>query len=170
MRLTLLSFLASLLFACSSSATGNNTGSSGTNGGGGGGGTALDANSFCDKDVTQCKDTSVTLDQCKKTFAAFRVSQACLDALPNADCNQFTGTDRTLFNTCFPSCDTAGTSCNGDGTATVCAPLTSGGGNARVVVDCAGLCQANNRTYTGTCGKTFGSQTSTTGKDQCWCQ
>jgi hypothetical protein len=36
-----------------------------------------------------------------------------------------------------------------------------------LVVDCAKGCSAESLSYTGTCGTSYGSQTSTTAK--CWC-
>jgi hypothetical protein len=161
----LLFFFALALASCSSSATG---GSSGGGGGGGGGGTAIDSASVCDRLVNECKDTSTpSVDDCKKQYAVFRVSQACKDGLASATCEDLKSPTSPLSKTCFPACDSAGAqTCNGDGTITVCGAVN--GGNATIVVDCAALCTANSATFSGTCGKSAGGQTSD--KDKCWCK
>src|SRR3954469_6267758 len=111
MRALLFFFFALAATGCSSSATGGSSG-----GGGGGGGAALDTATVCDKIVNECKDTSVpSVDECKKQYAIFRVSQSCSDQLKTATCDDFKSSSSPLTAACFPSCNTPGTqTCNGD--------------------------------------------------------
>jgi hypothetical protein len=128
---------------------------------------AIDADAFCNKIVTTCKDTSLSLAACKKNYAAIRVSQACAAALPSADCAALTGAGSATRKACFPSCTSIGaTACNTDGTLSICEQRSIGG--VQFFYDCADSCASLAMTYTGTCGLTFEAQAST--QAQCWCK
>jgi len=154
---SLLFFTALLIAACGGSTAGT--------GGGGSSGVAVDADALCNKYVTDCHQATITLDDCKKTYVAVRVSQSCADAIKNATCTDLTSATSSTLDTCFPTCTTSGSqTCNGDGTVTTCSSSTH-----TYVFDCASLCSSVlNGTYTGTCGTTFEGQTSE--KPKCWCK
>jgi hypothetical protein len=147
-----------LLVACSSTTTGTGTSAARQ---------AVDADSLCDRMVNDCQVTTKTKEECVDIYSLVRVSQACLDALKAASCEDLgdngSATSDVVKN-CFPSCSGGADSCNGDGTITHC-----GDGKA-VTLDCAGVCDQAGKEYSGTCGTSFGEQASSDGNAKCWCK
>ena len=146
-----------LLIACSSSTSGSGSDRA-----------SLDANALCDKLINECKQT-ITPASCDLVLSVMRVTPECATKINAASCDvlavSFNGND----DECFPPCTTPGTqSCNGDGTLTTCS-----NSSRTLVLDCAATCQkATNppKTFSGTCGTSFGAQQSDDGKEKCWCQ
>jgi hypothetical protein len=133
---------------------------------------ALDAQAFCNKDVTTCGDTSTgTVDECQANAALLRVTQSCAALINGATCDDLLNPTSSFANTCFPPCKTPGNTCDVDGkTITDCEGDSSDGGTSTsrsIIIDCAAGCQSQSLTYTGTCGTSFDGQTSDT--PQCWC-
>lgn len=134
---------------------------------------ALDAQSFCNKDVTTCGDTSIgTLDECTANIALLRFTQACANLVSSATCDDLLNPSSSFTSTCFPSCKTPGYSCDVDGkTISDCEGDTADGGGSsgsrNVFIDCAAGCQAQGLTYTGQCGTSYNGQSAD--HDQCWC-
>lgn len=141
--------------ACSSTSSGS---------GGGSGLVTIDTASVCGRLINECHQT-ISQAQCEQTFGIVRVSQACVDKFNSATCEEIGQTGSDFDETCFPNCDAKGTqTCNGDGTVTICSDE-----GRTLIGDCAATCQKIlNKSYSGTCGKSFGGQTSD--KDKCWCQ
>jgi hypothetical protein len=125
---------------------------------------ALDANAFCNKAVTSCGTGKAKLSECLAAFAAVRVSPECADALLNASCSDLASTTSSVDSICFPPCSTPGTTCNGDGTLSIC-----GNASKTLVYDCKTSCSTvSGNTWTGICGKSAEGKTSE--QDKCWCK
>lgn len=147
---------ASVLFACSSSSTGSGAG-------GGAHGNPVDAPSVCNRLVGECKQP-ITQAQCEQTFGVLLVSADCQAKFNSATCEEINQSGSGFDETCFPDCTAPSTqTCNGDGTITICSDE-----KRTLVADCAATCKSVSKTYSGTCGKSFGAQTATS--DKCWCQ
>jgi len=143
----------SLAIACSSTSSG----------GSGSGLQSVDATSTCNRLINECKQ-AIPQDQCQTTFSVIRVSQACVDKFNSATCDELAQAASGTEDTCFPPCTAKSTQhCVGDGTINIC----SNEGRT-LVADCAETCKTAGKTYTGTCGLSFGAQTAD--KDKCWCQ
>jgi hypothetical protein len=116
------------------------------------------ASQFCAK-ASSCGES---IPLCQGAFSAIVVSSSCQDMLVNISCADLSApAPPAWFTACFPPCTTPSPVCNGDGTITEC---DSG---MTLVVDCAKACSAESLSYAGTCGTSYGSQTSTMAK--CWC-
>jgi len=120
----------------------------------------VDAPAFCQKLITECKDTSATQADCEKSFASLRVNDECADTFRTATCPNLTGRG----GICFPACTGNAQTCNGDGTITTCSSDRS------LTLDCASVCTGSGKSYTGTCGPEFNGQKSQDGRSRCWCQ
>lgn len=130
----------------------------GCSSGGGGGSSGSFATQFCAK-VSSCGQS---LPLCQGAFSALVLSSSCQQMLDGLTCTDLSApTPPAWFSSCFPSCSTMSSACNGDGTITEC------DGTFQYVYECTGICTAESLTYTGTCGTSYAGNTSTTAK--CWC-
>ena len=146
--------VTALLATFATIAVASASGCSSSSGGGGG-----FASQFCSK-VSSCGQT---VPLCQGAFNALVLSTSCqnmLDALTCADLSA--PSPPAWFQSCFPSCSTTSATCNGDGTITEC------NGSTQYVYECTGVCTTLSLTYTGSCGMSYGGNTSTT--DKCWCK
>jgi len=148
----------------SSSSSGSGTSSSSSSSSGG---TStrrpINSEKLCTRLIEECGQV-VTMEDCKRQFVAILVTGACADALATGSCADLTSSTSPIISTCFPPCSGTLSTCNGDGSVTIC--TTSGTTN---VLDCEEACKADGaRAYSGTCGLSFGAQVSD--RPQCWCQ
>jgi hypothetical protein len=147
-----LAVVAVLTFGCSSS--------SGGSGGNGSGSTF--AAQLCMKEMA-CGTTPPT--NCTAVFSAVVLSSSCQSQILNASCADLTAaTVPASLSACLPACSNMTDTCSSDGTITTCT------GSYQLVLSCSGVCSANSKTYSGTCGSSYMGQMSTNGSDQCWCQ
>jgi hypothetical protein len=118
------------------------------------------ASQFCAK-VSSCGES---LAMCQATFDAVVVSSSCQQMLADISCADLTGpTTPAWVTACFPVCAASSPpACTGNATLTECDQ------GMTLVLDCSEVCTAEALSYTGTCGTSFGSQTSATVK--CWCR
>ncbi len=140
----------------SSSSSGAAAGSSGL--------VAIDADTLCNRLITECGQQAQQAD-CITTFFPLRVTSACKSAIPTASCDDLKSTSSSISTLCFPAC-TAGSApvCNGDGTITTC---TATGNTHRN--DCRDTCTSLGfSAWTGSCGKSYNNETSA--QPQCWCR
>jgi hypothetical protein len=99
---------------------------------------------------------------CAKAFGLVVLSQDCVDAMNQATCAEHAAATPPYTQTCFPACDGADDSCDGN--------LISSCVNGKTLaVECGDLCKSESMTYTGTCGPTYKGQDSESGKPVCWC-
>ena len=131
-----------------------------------------DLASFCQK-TAQCgtKDIageSFTQDECEVILAGWIPPPGCASAVQQAACSDFNqywpNLSASIKGICAPSCLTEKPAvCNTDQTQiTKCDPS-----DGLRTFDCASYCSAIKKSYSGTCGTSYGGQTSTV--DKCWC-
>lgn len=139
---------------------------------GGGGSGSGDVSAFCQKAVS-CgqKDSTgqpITQSACEAQFQGWIPPSTCVGAVQSASCADLNSPTppQALKDACFPTCTTIGAAtCSGDQTRiTDCQSL----GN--FTFDCSAVCTRAGKTYTGSCGTTYGGQTSSTGQPVCWCK
>lgn len=151
--------LGVMLLACSSSTSGS---------GGGSNRVGVDSASLCDKLINECKQ-SITPASCDVVLSVVRVTPECATKLGSAACDVLNASFAGNDDECFPSCtNPGGQTCNGDGTITTCSTSSRS-----FVLDCEATCQKVSnppKTFSGTCGTSFGAQQSEDGKEKCWCQ
>lgn len=124
---------------------------------------AIDAQALCSRLIDECQQ-EMSKPSCLKSFAALRVTAACLDGIAKSTCADLTSSSGTVLATCFPPCNGADATCNTDGTLTFC----SAAGTTQVA-DCQASCVGEGfETWTGTCGTTFEGQVAE--RAQCWCK
>jgi hypothetical protein len=112
---------------------------------------------------------------CQAAYAAIVLSSSCQSTMLAASCSDLTAsTPPPSLAFCFPTCDVGPTSCGGNVTANACSSdggtLSECNGGTQFVYTCAGVCAAESKTYSGTCGTTYDEQTSSTGCEECWCE
>ncbi len=120
----------------------------------------VDAVAFCELFVNTCKSPDVGVDTCVSTYRAARVTRACAERFPTLTCEALTAEFSDL---CYPPCERVAPVCNESGSITVC-----GETGRFYTFDCAATCASRGKTWSGTCGTTFGAQTEADAK--CWCQ
>ncbi|MFO0735815.1 MAG: hypothetical protein U0270_08045 [Labilithrix sp.] len=154
--------VATIMMACSSSDDSGGTSSGGATGPDPTGSTKdyvqPDANKVCT--LLTCPSSSpqtTTQDECLKTYTAARIPPSCKDGLESATCDS----PASVVSDCFPSCTGTESSCDGRN-VTTCA------NGRQYTFECGGVCATQNKTWTGTCGLTYGGVTAQTVK--CWCQ
>jgi hypothetical protein len=149
----------------SSSSSSGASGSSGSSGGSSGSSMRRPINSekLCTRLISECRQ-AVTMEACLAQFTGVLVTGACADALATGSCADLTTSSSPLLDVCFPPCSGTLSSCNGDGSITIC--TTAGTTN---VLDCETACKADGaRAYSGTCGTSYGAQVSD--RPRCWCK
>lgn len=151
--------LGVVLLACSSSTSGS---------GGASNRTALNAGALCDKLINECKQ-SITPASCDLVLSVVRVTPECATKINSASCEVLNTSFNGQDDECFPACtNPGGQTCNGDGTITTCSSSSR-----TLILDCAATCQKATtppKTFSGTCGTSFGNQHSQDGEEKCWCQ
>lgn len=129
---------------------------------------ALDAESLCDRYLA-CRRTTMTREDCVKTFKVLRVVPECADALNAATCEESSAEDATSDDVCSTPCSVKDQrTCNGDGTMNFCVESESTRELYQFVADCNALCATKSLTWTGVCGTTY--ETQTNAQDTCWCK
>ena len=128
--------------------------------GGGGGATCEEAAAAvgaCGGDITEQQFIDTYCEQ-------FVFPDGCTDAVVAADCEEHELDEPSYFATCFPACGADSSSCNDDGTISVCSD------GVMLTASCEGVCEAGGSPYTGTCAAEYMDQQSSTGMDVCWCE
>ncbi len=118
------------------------------------------ASQFCAK-ASACGGS---IAMCQAVFDAIVVSSSCQQMLADISCADLAAsTPPAWFTACFPTCAASSPpACTGNTTLTECEQ------GMTLVLDCSEVCTAEALSYSGTCGTSFGSQTSATVK--CWCR
>ena len=126
---------------------------------------AVDLAAFCSKTINECGVTGLTQATCEADFGVYRVTQACITAVEAATCTDIKTTGSPLDTTCFPSCsDTNTNTCESDSKAVrECSDTSS-----VHIADCAKVCAAVQKTFTGSCGGTACQNSK--GQPACCCQ
>lgn len=123
----------------------------------------LNEDVLCARLVEECFQP-LTKPDCRRSFGALRVTEACVNALTSATCAELSSTTSAVSTTCFPACSGALATCNADNTLTFCTPE----GTTRVA-DCSESCVLDGYAkWTGVCGISHDGQT--VARAQCWCE
>jgi hypothetical protein len=104
----------------------------------------------------------LTQAKCEADNAGWIPGAGCVLAYEKAACADLYGEPPApVIAACYPKC-----------TTTTCSPdqkmITSCGNIGAATYDCKTSCERNGKTYSGTCGTTYGGQTSA-GGPMCWC-
>jgi hypothetical protein len=123
----------------------------------------INAEKICTRLVDECGQSGPKSD-CESELLAVLVTAACETALEAASCADLASSSSATTESCFPPCSGTLSSCNGDGTITVC--TAAGTTN---VLDCEESCRANgNLAFAGTCGTSYDGQV--VDSPQCFCK
>jgi hypothetical protein len=167
--------LSSVLVACGGSAGDEGGGSGGGAGGGGSGvGTGSGAGStFASRFCALAASCNIPVENCQSAYAAVVLSSDCQQTLLGMSCSDLNAVpEPAAFSACFPPCNgtsvcadgITGTTCNAGGTMTICTD------NQQITYDCQGVCAAQSRSYSGTCGPSYDGQAAADGCSTCWCE
>ncbi|MBN2496945.1 MAG: hypothetical protein JXR96_20305 [Deltaproteobacteria bacterium] len=102
--------------------------------------------------------------ECLSSFGPMVLSDACLDAMFEAPCEEHNSAQPSYLGLCFDSCAVEGRDCDGD-LIYICQ------GGIEIVLDCELVCQyQKNMEYTGVCSETGPNGEVSDSGQVCWCQ
>jgi hypothetical protein len=130
----------------------------------------LACEAMCEDVGARCSWSPTTVDSCQTAMCLTVLSDTCVQTFQSAACEELSAEASPVADACFPPCASDSAVCLND-TITACHASDDAPTEFRTyVADCWTVCEYKDMTYSGVCGTTYQSQTSSTGQDVCWCQ
>lgn len=106
---------------------------------------------------------------CEQLFDLAVLDSACASEIETASCEDHASSAPPFLDTCFPGCTSESQACTAAGDAVV-ACRDVAGELRELLLLCDDVCEANGRTWSGSCGDSYMGQPSSDGGDVCWCE